>query len=114
MTAGIDGVGSFADEAEQDGAIGSVSVAGEGERAVEIDGDVRDVCELACRVERASEAQRGSHGTDGMRAGGADADLEELEEAGVHGDHCRRGVKRCVGACLVCRCLFCDFCASVS
>ena len=36
---GVDGVGSFAGEAEEDGAVGAVAYAGEGEGAVEIDAD---------------------------------------------------------------------------
>src|SRR5271170_5099891 len=36
---GVNGVGGFAEEAEENGAVGSVAYAGEGERAVEIDGD---------------------------------------------------------------------------
>jgi hypothetical protein len=55
---------------------------------------VGDVFERVAGIERAGEAQRGSHRSDGVRAGGADADLEEFEEAGIHGDHCRRGGSR--------------------
>jgi len=33
---GVDGIGGFAEEAEEDGAIGAVTDAGEGERAVEV------------------------------------------------------------------------------
>ena len=39
--------------------------------------------------EFASEAEGCSHGADSVRAGGADADFEEFEEAGVHGGYCR-------------------------
>ena len=72
-------------EAEEDGAVGAVADAGEGERTVEIDGDLCGFFEEICGGEFAGEAEGGAHGTDGVRAGGADADFEEFEEAGVHG-----------------------------
>ena len=37
---GVYGVGGFAEEAEEDGAVGAVTDAGEGERAVEVDVDL--------------------------------------------------------------------------
>ena len=37
------------------------------------------------------ECERCAHGTDGVGAGWADADLEEFEETGVHAAYCRRG-----------------------
>ena len=86
---GLDGgwvhrVGSFAGEAEEDSAVGAVADAGEGERAVEVDEDMVRAVEAACGVELADEAESGAHGADGVGAGGAYADLEELEETGVH------------------------------
>ena len=36
MSARVDGVGGFAEQAEQDGSIGAVADAGEGERAVQV------------------------------------------------------------------------------
>ncbi len=59
-------------------------VASKSERTVEIDDDVSRICQLLSIIERLDEAESGSHRTDGMRAGGTDADLEQLEEAGVH------------------------------
>ena len=44
MSCGIDGVGRFAEQAEQDGAVGAVADAGERERAVEIDADGCGAC----------------------------------------------------------------------
>ncbi len=88
---GIDGVGCFAEEAEEDGAVGAMAEAGEGERAVEMDDDTSGAGELAGGVELLDEAQGGTHGPDGVRAGGSDADLEEFEEAGIHESYCRRG-----------------------
>ena len=91
---GVDGVGGFAEEAEEDGAVGAVADAGEGERAVEVDVDLCGFFEEVCGGEFAGEAEGGSHGAYGVGAGGADADFEEFEEAGVHGGYCRgrRGV----------------------
>ena len=85
------GVGGFAQKAEEDGAVGTVADAGEGERAVEIDDDAGGAIEEICGVECVDEAQSCAHRADGMGAGGADADLEEFEETGVHAAYCRRG-----------------------
>ncbi len=55
---------------------------------------------MRCRSRRFAEAssrgeaEGGAHGADGVGAGGADADLEEFEEAGVHGGYCRRAARR--------------------
>ena len=81
---GIDGVGCFAGEAEEDGAVCAVADAGESERAVKVDGDVVRAIEVTGTVKLADEAERGTHGADSVRTGGADADLKEFEEAGVH------------------------------
>lgn len=81
---GVDGVGGFAEKAEENGAVGSVAYAGEGERAVEIDGDSRGCFQEIGGVELAGEAKGGAHGADGVGAGRADANFEEFEEAGVH------------------------------
>ena len=85
------GVGGFAQKAVEDGAVGTVADAGEGERAVEIDDDAGGAIEEICGVECVDEAQSCAHRADGMGAGGADADLEEFEETGVHAVYCRRG-----------------------
>ena len=66
-------------------AVGSVADAGEGERTVEIDGDLCCALQKAGGFKLAREAEGCAHGADGVRAGGADADFEEFEEAGVHG-----------------------------
>ena len=67
-----------------------MAVAGECEGAVEVDVDLCGVSRRLAEVELAGEAEGGAHGADGVRAGGADADLEEFEEAGVHAAYCRR------------------------
>ncbi len=82
---GIDGVGSVSREAEEDGAIGSVTDAGEGERAVEIDNDMTGAIDEAGCVELPGEAESCAHRADRVGAGGADADLKQFEEAGIHG-----------------------------
>jgi hypothetical protein len=61
-----------------------VAYAGEGERAVEIDGDSRGCFQETGGVELAGKAKGGAHGADGVGAGRADANFEEFEEAGVH------------------------------
>jgi hypothetical protein len=84
-------VGGFAKEAEEDGAVGAVADSSEGERAIEIDDDAGGAIEEIFGIERVDETQGGTHGADGVGAGGADADLEEFEETGVHAAYCRRG-----------------------
>ena len=63
---GVDSVGRFAEETEEDGAVGSVADAGEGERSVEMDDDAGGAIEETVGVERAGEAESGSHGTNGV------------------------------------------------
>ena len=72
-------------EAEEDGAVGGVAFAGEGERAVELGADANDVIEQAVFDEPECEAVRGAHGAHGVRTGGTDAEFVEIEEAGRHG-----------------------------
>ena len=81
---GVDGVGGFSGEAEEDSAVGSVADSRESKRAVEVNVDGGSFFEKVCCGEFAGEAEGRSHGADGVGAGGADADLEEFEEAGVH------------------------------
>ncbi len=63
---GIDYVGSFAKQTQQDGTVGAVADAGEGERSVEFDVDGVCMREQVCRAECLDEAQGGAHGTDGV------------------------------------------------
>ena len=76
-----DRVWSVAGKAEEDGVIGAVTDAGEGERAIEVDLHARDGRQHTGTLQAACEGERRAHGTDGVRGGGADADFEELEEA---------------------------------
>ena len=71
----------MAGKAQEEGAVGAVADAGVGERAEELGLDAGDGVE---GWELADEAQRGTHGADGVRARRADADLEEFEERGIH------------------------------
>jgi hypothetical protein len=81
---GIDLIGSLSEQAEQDGAVGAVTDAGESERAVELHSDASGAVELASRLQILGETKCGAHGADSMGAGGADPNLEKFEEAGVH------------------------------
>jgi hypothetical protein len=81
---GVDGVGSLAGEAEEDGAIGGVADASEGEGTEEIDLDAGGFWEGSGGLEFLHETQGGAHRTHSVGAGWADADLEKFEEACVH------------------------------
>ena len=65
---GVYGVWSFAEEAEEDGAVGSMADAGEGERSVEVDVDPCGWFEEIFFREFAGEAEGGAHGADGVGA----------------------------------------------
>ena len=82
----VDGVGGFAEQAEEDSSVGAVADTGERERSVEIDAEGGGPVDEMLRVELADEAKRRAHGPDGVRGAGADTDFEELEEACVHGE----------------------------
>ena len=85
-------------EAEQHGLVRAVAPAGGAERAVEVDLTAR-LRRAARRVERAHEPARRLHRADGVRAGGPDADLEQIEDADSHTvtpslHRCRRSPER--------------------
>ena len=80
----VNAVGSFAGQAEQNGAISSVSLPGERERAEQFDGHFVDAVKCACAIYLVQKAVRRAHGADRVRARGADADLEEIEDADGH------------------------------
>jgi len=63
----VDGVRGFAEKSEEDGAVGAVADAGEGEGTIEVDGEGAG-CVEELRVELADEAQSSAHGADGVRA----------------------------------------------
>ncbi len=82
---GIDRIGQVAFEPEQHGLVGAVALARGTERAVQLDAQRAHLLEHAALAHARREAARGDHRTDGMRARGPDADLEEVEGADVHG-----------------------------
>ena len=63
---GLDLVGQFAGEAEDDGAVGAVALAGPGERAQEYGLDARDAAETGRYAKGIDEGGRGAHGADRM------------------------------------------------
>jgi hypothetical protein len=78
---GVDPVGPLARKAEQDGAVGGVALAGQGERAVEVDLDPRGPSEPACVAQPLDKAAGGRHRSHSVRGGWTDPDLEEVEDA---------------------------------
>ena len=78
---GVERIGRHALEAEQDGAVGAVAAAGEGQRAVELRRHLVGGVEQAALLEQRHEAVRRIHRTHGVGARGADADLENIEDA---------------------------------
>ena len=75
-------VGPLAGQAEQDGAVGGVALAGQGERAVELRQDPFGALQHRFLRQRLDKAARGRHRPHRVRARGADPDLEEVEDAG--------------------------------
>ena len=65
---GIDAVGCFARKSQQDRAIGSVAVAGQGKRAVKVDKDLRDSLERLVGSELVDKAICGTHRAHCVRA----------------------------------------------
>ncbi len=82
---GIDGVGRLAHQAEDDAAVGAVALAGGAERAIQFDAHAGDLRHQAIGLQAGGEHQRGAHRADRVRAGRADADLEEVENRNSHG-----------------------------
>ena len=80
----IDGVGTEALQAQQDGPVGAMAAAGEREGAVELSGYLDRTIEQITGREQLDEAARRVHRTHGMRARWADADLENIEDAQTH------------------------------
>ncbi|MNJ21600.1 hypothetical protein D3C77_159550 [compost metagenome] len=78
---GIDAVGVFAFKPEQHGLVAAVALAGGAERAVQLGLDADRSLEQIVAAQPFGKARGGTHGADGMGAGGADADLEQVEDA---------------------------------
>ena len=65
---GVDAIGRFAGQSEQNGAIGAVAAPIERERPVKIDDDLRGGIELAFGGKLAGQASRRMHRPNGVRA----------------------------------------------
>jgi hypothetical protein len=83
-TVGVDLVRGLAEQAEDDGGICRVAMAGHRQRAVEPDLDRTDGVKHVPRVEREQESVRRPHRADGMGTGGADPDFEQVENTERH------------------------------
>ena len=77
----IDRLGLDAAKAEDHGFVGRMAPAGEGERTHERHLDRRDRSERAALDKAGGEGEGRCHRAHGVRGRGADADLEELEDA---------------------------------
>jgi hypothetical protein len=71
-------------EAEKHGAVGAMPAARQGERSVELRGDLGRAAEKVPRRQQLDEIARRIHGPHGVRARRADADLEDIENAETH------------------------------
>src|SRR6516225_9790909 len=81
---GCDQVRKLPAEAEEDGPVGAVALSGQRQRAVKVNFDTRGLAEHSRLAEPRGEGLGRAHRPYGVRTGGADADLEDLKEAGFH------------------------------
>ncbi len=99
---GIDALGGLALQADQHRPVGAVPLAGQGERAVEVDPDPGRarlrIHQMALLLQPRHEPLRGPHGADRVGAGGADADGEEVEDADGHAGDSISGKKKSFAA----------------
>ena len=82
---GVDLVRQLAAQAQDDRLVGVMALAGQRQRAVERGLDPGGALEQAVGLELAQEALGGAHRPHRVRAGRADADLEQVERAERHG-----------------------------
>ena len=89
----VDGLGLLTLEAEHHGLVGAVAATGRAERAVQMYRQVPDPVKYAHLLQFGRKQARSPHRADGMRAGGADTDREQVENADRHGcfEDARRG-----------------------
>ncbi|MCY1281509.1 hypothetical protein D9M70_303190 [compost metagenome] len=80
----VDPVGPFAHQPHQRGAVGAVADAGGRQRAVQAHLDARHLVQQPALAQRRGEQRRRAHRAHGVRAGGADTDLEQVEHADSH------------------------------
>ena len=74
----------FTTKSQQHAAHGAVPSAGEREGAIEIDPDASELRQCTGAIQFIHKSTRGSHWTDGVGIGWADAGPEDIEEAGFH------------------------------
>ncbi|MNF80051.1 hypothetical protein D3C84_622840 [compost metagenome] len=78
---GVHGVRVFTFQAQQYRLVAAVAFAGGAERAVELDFDAGGVLEQVLPTQAFDKACRGAHRANRVGAGGADANLEQVEHA---------------------------------
>ena len=78
---GIDAVGVLAFQPEEHGLVAAVALAGGAERTIQLDLDAVGGGQQAITPQPFGEACGSAHRADGMGTGGADANLEQVEDA---------------------------------
>ncbi|MNY36429.1 hypothetical protein D3C86_1709160 [compost metagenome] len=78
---GIHGVRVFTFQAQQHSLVTAVAFAGGAERAVQLDLDAGGGRQQPFTAQAFDETRSGAHRADGVGAGGADANLEQVEHA---------------------------------
>jgi hypothetical protein len=74
----------FSFEAQQDGAIATVSSPGGSQRPVQVDLDAFDLQQQPVSGQSLGKLAGSLHGADGVRARGANTDFENVENASGH------------------------------
>ncbi len=80
----IDGIGKFAKQSENDGAIRCVTLTGKRQRAEEFRSNACCGEQITFAYEFGYKGVSGAHWTDRMRTGGSYSDFKDLEKAGFH------------------------------
>ncbi len=80
----INGIRLFAFQSEQHGLVAAVALAGGAERAVQLDFQAVGVGQQVLTAQAIDESRGGAHRAHGVGAGGANADLEQVEDAEGH------------------------------
>jgi hypothetical protein len=81
----VDQIGQIAFEAEQHRLVRAMPFPGRAERAKQFDLDAAHEAQQIGVFDMRGEAACSDHRPDRVRAGGTDADLEQIEDADVHG-----------------------------
>lgn len=82
----VDGVRLVAAEAEQHRLVTAVALAGGAQRAIQLGGDTGHLRHVAVVFQGVGEQRGRAHRADGVGAGGADTDFEQVENADSHGE----------------------------